>query len=65
MIKSADIDSDIKRIISQMYGLVSNKDFVRHGGTSVQDIKKSDAEFFLNFSGITIQYLIKRLKEED
>ena len=63
IIKSADIDSDIKRIISQMYGLVSNKDFVRHGGTSVQDIKKSDAEYFLNFSGITIQYLIKRIKE--
>lgn len=63
-IKSANIDSDIKKLISQMYGLVSNKDFVRHGGTFDQDIKKSDAEYFLNFSSISIQYLVKRLKEE-
>lgn len=63
-IKSANIDSDIKKLISQMYGLVSNKDFVRHGGTFDQDIKKSDAEYFLNFSSISIQYLVKRLKEK-
>ncbi len=63
LIKNMDIDSDIKRLITKMYGLVSNKDFVRHGGTSIQDIKKSDAEFFLNFSSITIQYLIKRFKD--
>lgn len=63
IIKSAEIDNDIKKIISQMYGLMSNKDFVRHGGTVEQDIKKEDAEFFLNFSAITIQYLKKRIKK--
>src|SRR5690606_18114987 len=63
VIKSADIDSDIKKLISQMYGLVSNKDFVRHGGTVEQDITKADAEYFLNFSAISIQYLKQRLKQ--
>ncbi|MDS1031816.1 hypothetical protein RDV77_04150 [Porphyromonadaceae sp. NP-X] len=62
-IKLADIDSDIKKLISQMYGLVSNKDFVRHGGTIEQDITKADAEYFLNFSAISIQYLKQRLKK--
>lgn len=63
VIKSADIDSDIKKLISQMYGLVSNKDFVRHGGTVEQDITKADAEYFLNFSAISIPYLKQRLKQ--
>ena len=63
VIKSAAIDSDIKKLISQMYGLVSNKDFVRHGGTVEQDITKADAEYFLNFSAISIQYLKQRLKQ--
>ncbi len=61
IISSAEIDNDIKKLISQMYGLVSNKDFVRHGGTIVQNITKSEAEFFLNFSAISIQYLKNRL----
>lgn len=61
-IKKADIDSDIKKIISQMYGLVSNKDFVRHGGTENQDIDFYDAEFFLEFAGISIKYLKDRIK---
>lgn len=64
VIKSADIDDDIKKLISQMYGLVSNKDFVRHGGTIEQDINKADAEYFLNFSAISIQYLKKRIKKK-
>jgi hypothetical protein len=64
IISSAEIDKDIKKLINQMYGLVSNKDFVRHGGTIVQNITKSDAEFFLNFSAISIQYLKNRLKTE-
>jgi hypothetical protein len=45
-----------------MYGLVSNKDFVRHGGTTEQNITKEDAEFFLNFSAISIQYLKSKIK---
>lgn len=63
LIKSIEIDPDIQTIISQMYGLVSNKDFVRHGGTVNQNINKEDAEFYLNFSAITIQYLKKRIKK--
>jgi hypothetical protein len=63
VIKLADIDNDIKKLISQMYGLVSNKDFVRHGGTIEQDISKEDAEYFLNFSSISIQNLKKRIKK--
>ncbi len=46
-----------------MYGLVSNKDFVRHGGTTEQNITKADAEYFLNLSAISIQYLNQRLKK--
>ena len=65
VIKSANIDNDIKKLISQMYGLVSNKDFVRHGGTIEQDIKKADAEYFLNFSAISIQYLKNRIKNNN
>jgi hypothetical protein len=63
IIKSADIDNDIKKLISQMYGLVSNKDFVRHGGTVEQNIDKADAEYFLSFSAISIQYLKQRIKK--
>ncbi len=61
-IKKTDIDNDIKKIISQMYGLVSNKDFVRHGGTENQDIDFYDAEFFLEFAGISIKYLKDKIK---
>jgi hypothetical protein len=63
-IKSADIDTDIQRLISQMYGFVSNKDFVRHGGTEQQNITKEDAEFFLDFAGISIKYFKDRIDNE-
>lgn len=62
MIKQPDIDEDIRRIISQVYGLVSNKDFVRHGGTQAQVINEEDAEFFLELSAISIVYLKKKLR---
>lgn len=62
MIKSVDLDNDIQKLISQMYGLVSNKDFVRHGGMVEQKITKDDAEFYLNFSAISIQYIKKKIK---
>ena len=45
-IKIADIDMDVKKLISQMYGFVSNKEFVRHGGTEKKKITKENAEFF-------------------
>ncbi|GAF05271.1 hypothetical protein [Saccharicrinis fermentans] len=60
-IKSAEIDTDIQRLISQMYGFVSNKDFVRHGGTEQQNISKEDAEFFLDFAGISIKYFKEKI----
>lgn len=61
IIKSAELDEDIQKLISQMYGLVSNKDFVRHGGMIEQDITKDEAEFFLNFSAISIHYIKNKL----
>lgn len=62
IIRSAELDSDIERMISKMYGLVSNKDFVRHGGMIEQKINKDDAEFFLNFAAISIRYIKKKRK---
>lgn len=47
-----------------MYGYVSNKDFVRHGGTEHQNITKEDAEFFLDFAGISIKYLKEKIENE-
>lgn len=64
IIKQAEIDEDIKKVISQMYGLVSNKDFVRHGGTQEQMIDAKDAEFFLEFASISIVYLKAKLKDK-
>jgi hypothetical protein len=55
------IDKDIKSIISQSYGLVSNKDFVRHGGVVSQNLSAKEAEFFIEFSGIAITYLKSKL----
>ncbi len=61
MIKIKDIDADIGKIISQAYGLCSNKDFVRHGGTQNQSIGKFEAEFFLDFAASSIIYLKSKL----
>ena len=33
LIKQANLDPDIERLVSQAYGAASNKAFVRHGGT--------------------------------
>lgn len=63
LLQNVSIDEDIKKIISKCYGLVSNKDFVRHGGTTYQNISKEDAEFFLNFSAISIRYLKSKLSD--
>ena len=64
LVKKAEIDPDIQRIITQAYGLVSNKDFVRHGGTQKQNLTKEDAEFFLDFAASSIVYLKAKLKDE-
>lgn len=62
MIKRVDIDPDIGRILSQVYGLLSNKPFVRHGGTEPEDIGKEEAEFFLELAAISIIYIKSKLK---
>lgn len=63
LIKNQKIDTDIGKIISQVYGLCSNKDFVRHGGIQNQSIGKFEAEFFLDFAASAIIYIIGKLSE--
>jgi hypothetical protein len=63
IIKSAELDEDIERLVSQAYGLASNKDFVRHGGTASSKIGKEEAEFFLEFSAAAIVYITSKLKK--
>lgn len=63
IIKRANLDSDIERLISQAYGYASNKDFVRHGGTDESTLSRAEAEFFLEFAATSIIYITKRLKE--
>ncbi len=62
LIKRADLDEDIERLISQAYGFASNKDFVRHGGTTESRLGKEEAEFFLEFAGSAIVYITAKLK---
>jgi len=62
LIKSPNIDPDIAKIISQVYGLSSNKDFVRHGGVQNQAIGQLEAEFFLEFAASAIIYIKGKFK---
>lgn len=62
LVKSAGLDQDIEKLISQAYGLASNKDFVRHGGVANQDIGQLEAEFFLDFAASAIIYIRGKLK---
>ena len=64
LINNQKIDPDIRTIISQVYGLSSNKDFVRHGGVQNQLIGKLEAEFFLDFAASAIIYIKGKLKWE-
>jgi len=61
LIKNQQIDRDIGKVISQAYGLCSNKDFVRHGGVSKQPIEQIEAEFFLELSASAIIYIKGKL----
>lgn len=63
IIKSAELDTDIERLISQAYGFASNKAYVRHGGIGKSGIGKEEAEFFLEFSATAIVYITSRLKK--
>jgi len=53
---------DIERLISQAYGFAGNKDFVRHGGTTMSALGKEEAEFFLEFAGSAIVYITAKIK---
>lgn len=64
IIKQADLDPDIERLISQAYGYVSNKAFVRHGGTTASVLTRTEAEFFLEFAAMSIVYITSKLKEK-
>ena len=64
LIKNQNIDTDIGKIISQAYGLCSNKDFVRHGGMQNQPIGKFEAEFFLDFAASAIIYIKGKLSKK-
>ncbi|EMB4306738.1 hypothetical protein ACOKZV_001202 [Pseudomonas aeruginosa] len=64
IIKQANLDPDIERLVSQAYGAISNKAFVRHGGTVASDLTKAEAEFFLEFSATSIVYITQKLKHE-
>lgn len=57
LIQNQKIDPDIGKIISKVYGLSSNKDFVRHGGVQNQSISTLEAEFFLDFAASAIIYI--------
>mgnify|MGYP006150434839 CR=1 FL=1 len=62
LIKSADLDPDIREVISKTYGFISNKDFIRHGGTVEQKIGSAEAEFFLEFAATSIIYITQKIK---
>jgi len=62
LVKNPNIDPDISKIISSAYGLISNKDFVRHGGVVNQKLGKLEAEFFLEFAGCAILYIKEKLQ---
>ncbi len=62
IIKNQQLDPDVEKIISQVYGLISNKAFVRHGGVKKQEIGQPEAEFFLNFAAAAIIYIRGKLR---
>jgi len=62
IIKRADLDPDIERLISQAYGYASNRAFVRHGGTTPSTLTRAEAEFFLEFAASCIVYITAKLK---
>lgn len=62
IIKRADLDDDIQRLISQAYGFASNKAFVRHGGVADSSLGKNEAEFFLEFAAAAIIYISAKMK---
>lgn len=60
IIRTAELDPDIEKLISQAYGLASNRSFVRHGGVGESGVGKAEAEFFLEFSASAIIYIVAK-----
>lgn len=59
IIRRANLDPDIERLIGQAYGYTSNRSFVRHGGTTASTLTQAEAEFFLEFAGSCIVYITR------
>ena len=64
LVKHANLDPDIERLVSQAYGATSNKAFVRHGGTIASNLTQAEAEFFLEFAAMSIVYITQKLKHK-
>lgn len=64
LIKRAELDEDIQRVVGQVYGMVSNRAFVRHGGTEASSLGKEEAEFFLEFAASAIIYITAKLRSK-
>lgn len=62
IIKGANLDPDIERLVNVAYGSASNKDFVRHGGTQPSNLLREEAEFFLEFAAASIVYIAAKLR---
>ena len=62
LVKGVGLDPDIERLLGQVYGFASNRDFVRHGGVTPSTFKKEEAEFFLEFAASAIVYITAKLK---
>lgn len=62
LIKHKELDADIQRLVSQVYGVASNRAFVRHGGIAASSLGKAEAEFFLEFAASSIVYITSKLK---
>ena len=62
LIKREELDDDIQRLVSQFYGVASNRAFVRHGGTGPSTLGKPEAEFFLELAASAIVYITAKLK---
>jgi hypothetical protein len=63
LIKHPELDEDVQRLVSQFYGIASNRDFVRHGGTAPSTLGKPEADFFLEFAASAIVYITTKLKQ--
>lgn len=65
LIKAVKIDKTVRRILSNAYGVISDKDYVRHGGVTEEELSQEDAEFFLEFAAVSINYLKRKLHGAD